>query len=118
LLFAAMDPVRFAVDPVGACAAAAWALPDAPVRLCGAVPALPAVPAFMAPWLEAAVPDAEPPWCRETDAWLTGAGSATCSRRPASTCVPEAMPFHRRNSLSETPKRSAIVTKVSPRRAT
>ena len=53
-------------------------------------------------------------WPREArDAW---AGSATCSRRPGSTLMP-AMLFQRRSSFSETPKRSAIFTSVSPLRA-
>ena len=45
----------------------------------------------------------------------TVTGSATRSRRPGSTLMP-VMSFQRRNSLSETPKRSAMVTSVSPRR--
>ena len=49
------------------------------------------------------------------DAW-TGAGSATCRRRPGATRIPEGMLFQRRNWLRETPKRSAMVTRVSPRR--
>ena len=48
----------------------------------------------------------------------TGAGSATRRRRPGSTRVPEGIEFQRRSWLSETPKRSAMVTRVSPRRAT
>ena len=47
---------------------------------------------------------------------LTGAGSATWSRRPGTTRMPEGIAFQRRNWLKETPKRSAIVTSVSPRR--
>ena len=45
-----------------------------------------------------------------------GAGSATRRRRPAATRTPEGIPFQLRNWLNETPKRSAIVTSVSPRR--
>ena len=46
----------------------------------------------------------------------TGAGSATRRRRPGSTRMPEGMLFQRRSWLNETPKRSAMVTRVSPRR--
>ena len=52
--------------------------------------------------------------------WLVrrnGVGSATRTWVPAATRVPEGIPFQRRNSLSETPKRSAMVIRVSPRRA-
>ena len=52
-------------------------------------------------------------WVEELRA---GTGSATCKRRPGSTRTPEGMPFQRRNWLRETPKRSAMVTRVSPRR--
>jgi hypothetical protein len=55
---------------------------------------------------------------RDEDARVTAAGSATRIRRPGWTRIPEEMPFQRRNWLSEIPKRSAMVTKVSPRRAT
>ena len=43
-------------------------------------------------------------------------GSATLRRRPVSTRMPEEMLFQRRNCARETPKRSAMVTRVSPRR--
>jgi hypothetical protein len=53
---------------------------------------------------------------RRVEEVRTGAGSATRRRRPASTRVPEGMLFQRRSWLKETPKRSAMVTRVSPRR--
>jgi len=43
-------------------------------------------------------------------------GSAICRRLPGATLMPVIL-FQRRNWVSETPKRSAIVTRVSPRRA-
>jgi hypothetical protein len=44
-------------------------------------------------------------------------GSAILSLRPGSTRIPEGMLFQLRNWASDTPKRSAMVTRVSPRRA-
>jgi hypothetical protein len=59
------------------------------------------------PWDDAApgpLPDfvvEDPAWpvllLRRVEAVRTGAGSATCRRRPGSTRVPEGMPFQRRN---------------------
>jgi hypothetical protein len=53
---------------------------------------------------------------RRVEEVRTGADSATRKRRPGSTLVPEGMLFQRRSWLNETPNRSAMVTRVSPRR--
>ena len=49
------------------------------------------------------------------DAVRNTTGSATRRRRPGSTLMPVTL-FQRRNWLRETPKRSAMVTSVSPLR--
>ena len=65
-----------------------------------------------------ALPPAGNAWprCAEAGACNAARGGPTCSRRPASTLMPVIL-FQRRRSVSEMPKRSAMVTSVSPRRA-
>jgi hypothetical protein len=55
-------------------------------------------------------------WRRPLEVCCTMTGSATCSRLPGSTLMPDIL-FQRRNWLRETPNRSAMVTSVSPLRA-
>ena len=54
-------------------------------------------------------------WERLARVRTARAGSDTCSLRPGATLVPVNL-FQRRNWLSETPKRSAMETSVSPLR--
>jgi hypothetical protein len=110
VLPAAWEWVRPAGDPAGLCVIE----PLADFGVADFEPFDTAV--WAAAWVAAAADAAAVRLRREAAVWVTGAGSATCSLRPASTRMPEGIPFQRRNSLSETPNRSAIVTRVSPRR--